>query len=199
VYVPPSSADAPPSSVKTAATPNTAAAVRTGTKRLFIVPTRVRLLPARNLRRVRAAPTELDKFLQAFVPPVRATLLALRTRVLTFMPNAHETVWDATNALSVVYSPNAKWQSGICHLPAYSKHVNLGFNQGAHLPDPRGVLKGTGAAIRHVTFRDADDVVAADWIEGYLADALIQAELDNTMGDGGTTIRQSDGPRRNRG
>ena len=79
--------------------------------------------------------------------------------------------------------------------PSYSRHVNLGFNDGASLPDPLGVLGGTGARIRHSTFKSVD-AVTVEWIDDYLHAALANAELTATMGDGGTTIRVSAGPKR---
>ena len=76
--------------------------------------------------------------------------------------------------------------------------MNLGFNDGASLPDPLGILAGTGTRIRHVSFRSGDEV-GAEWIDGYLADALTYAGLDATMGDRGTTIRVSKGTKRRPG
>jgi hypothetical protein len=38
--------------------------------------------------------------------------------------------------------------------------VNLGFNRGADLADPSGILAGTGARIRHVRIAAATDLRA---------------------------------------
>ncbi len=115
--------------------------------------------------------------------------------MLEFLPNAHEVVWDATNALSLVFTLTDRWQDGICHVALYSKHMNLGFNDGALLDDPEAVLKGTGARIRHATFSSPDAVDAA-WIDDYLAAAVANVDMTVEIGDGGTTIRESSGPRR---
>jgi len=40
-------------------------------------------------------------------------------------------------------------------------HVTLGFQQGAVMHDPHGVLRGEGKQMRHVTFEEGDDVDAA--------------------------------------
>ena len=72
--------------------------------------------------------------------------------------------------------------------------MNLGFNDGASLDDPHAVLAGTGSRIRHVSFHAVADV-DAEWVD-YLAAALAQAGLDGGMGDRGTTIRVSEGPKR---
>lgn len=143
----------------------------------------------------RAVPPDLRRFLGVFPRQVQSTALALRARVLDAMPRFHEVVWDATNAVSLVYSPTQKWQDGVVHIATYSGHVNLGFNDGATLADPLGLLAGTGKRIRHVAFR-ATDEVAAGWIPEYLAAALAEAGLDDGEGDGGTTVRVSSGPKR---
>ena len=36
------------------------------------------------------------------------------------------------------------------YVNVYSRHVNVGFFQGATLPDPTGLLQGTGRFMRHV-------------------------------------------------
>ncbi|WKE67218.1 DUF1801 domain-containing protein [Gallaecimonas kandeliae] len=39
------------------------------------------------------------------------------------------------------------------YVDAFSAHVNLGFFQGAALPDPQGLLEGSGKHMRHVKLR----------------------------------------------
>ena len=146
----------------------------------------------------RAVPAELVDFLAPFSDDVQELALGLRVRVLAVMPNAHEFVWDATNAVSLAYTPTTRWQDSIFHIASYAKWVNLGFNDGASLDDPRGVLVGTGAHIRHVRFDAIGDVGAA-WLDGYLSAALDNAGCGADVGDGGTTVRVSAGPKRRPG
>jgi hypothetical protein len=140
----------------------------------------------------------MSQFLVPFPESVREIALLLRDRVLAVVPKAHETVWDATNAVSLVYAPTSRSSDGVCHIAIYSKHVNLGFNEGASLPDPEGVLKGTGTHIRHATFREPDDTEAG-WIDDYLDAALEVADQSRAMGDEGTTIRVMEGRKRRPG
>jgi hypothetical protein len=148
----------------------------------------------------RPVPAELHEFLSPFPPEVAETALALRDRVLAVVPEAHETVWDATNAVSIVHGASERWRDdAITHVAVYARHVNLGFNQGAQLPDPAEVLAGSGAHIRHVTFRSSDEVALAEWIDGYVEAALVEAGLDGSMGDRGTTVRRSNGVKRRPG
>ena len=39
------------------------------------------------------------------------------------------------------------------YVNAFSAHVNVGFFRGAFLPDPGGILQGTGKRMRHVKVR----------------------------------------------
>jgi hypothetical protein len=143
----------------------------------------------------RAVPAELVDFLAPFPDEVQELALGLRERVLTVMPNAHEFVWDATNAVSLAYTPTTRWQDSVVHIASYAKWVNLGFNEGASLEDPLGILVGTGAHIRHVRFAAIGDL-AAPWLDDYLRAALDNAGCRADMGDGGTTVRVSTGPKR---
>jgi hypothetical protein len=99
--------------------------------------------------------------------------------------------------VSIVHSASPRWRAdAITHVAVYAKHVNLGFNDGATLPDPLGILTGSGARIRHFTFRTLDDVERARWIDDYVLAAAVAAGFDIAMGDGETTVRLSAGAKR---
>ena len=55
-----------------------------------------------------------------------------------------------TYAVSTVFSYTGKLGQAFIHIATYGQHVNLGFNFGAELPDPHGLLEGTGKRIRHI-------------------------------------------------
>jgi hypothetical protein len=143
----------------------------------------------------RPPPLELDGFLAPFGEELSEIVHRLRERVLEVMPNAHEVVWDAVNAVSIAFTPTPRWQDGICHIATYTKHANLGFNEGATLDDPLGVLTGTGQHTRHATFRTVEDT-KAKWIDDYLKRAMSAAGISPKDGDRGTTIRIMNGPKR---
>ena len=143
----------------------------------------------------RVEPPEVARFLEPFPEVVLEIVRGLRAQALRALPNAREYVWDATNAVSLGYTPTSRWQDAICHIAAYTNHVNLGFNQGADLDDPLGLLVGTGTHVRHVSFRDPA-ATNARWIREYLRAARDHAGITRIAGDGGTTIRVSRGPKR---
>lgn len=49
------------------------------------------------------------------------------------------------------YHPTAcVGDAAFAYVNAFSSHVNVGFFQGTELPDPEGLLEGTGRFMRHV-------------------------------------------------
>lgn len=48
--------------------------------------------------------------------------------------------------------------AALAYVDAFSKHVNLGFFQGAELPDPHTLLEGTGKHMRHVKLKPDSNI-----------------------------------------
>ena len=107
---------------------------------------------------VRTPPAALRRFLAAYDPAVARLFLAARAAVLDAAPGASELVYDAYNAVATAYSFTDRLKEAFCHVAAYRRYVNLGFNQGATLPDPEGLLVGSGARIRHIRIAAVADV-----------------------------------------
>jgi hypothetical protein len=51
--------------------------------------------------------------------------------------------------------------AAFAYVNAFRAHVNVGFFRGAELPDPAGLLEGTGKFMRHVKLAQDRDVAAA--------------------------------------
>jgi hypothetical protein len=105
-------------------------------------------------RASRPPSAELIEFLRPFPPQVIELALATRARIIALAPRANETVWDAYNAVSIGFA----YKESFLHIAVYAKHVNIGFNRGTELPDPKKVLAGSGKLIRHITLRTLDDL-----------------------------------------
>ncbi len=114
-------------------------------------------LPAEELLAF-STPKDLVKFLKPYDPAIRKLALGLRQLILEELAPCHENIYDAYSAVAIGYGPTARLSDGICHLAVYSKHVNLGFNSGASLPDPKGMLEGSGNQIRHIAIRRYADL-----------------------------------------
>jgi hypothetical protein len=65
------------------------------------------------------------------------------------------------------------------YVNVFRAHVNVGFFQGASLPDPVGLLQGTGKRMRHVTLRPetaADDAALRRLIHAAYSDIKARVE-----------------------
>src|SRR5437016_12193696 len=74
------------------------------------------------------------------------------------MAPCHENIYDAYSAVAIGYGTSERLRDGIFHIAVYSKHVNLGFSDGATLDDPKGILQGAGNRIRHITIKTPADL-----------------------------------------
>jgi Domain of unknown function (DU1801) len=135
----------------------------------------VKKSPAKQTRKpVRAPIPELLKFLAPYDPAIQKLALEVRAYLLTTEPRATETIYDAYNAVSTGYSFTGRLKECYCHVAVYSKHVNLGFNRGADLDDPRKILQGVGSQVRHITIRDKSDL-ASPYLKGLVKAAIVNA------------------------
>jgi hypothetical protein len=98
-----------------------------------------------------------DKIMADSDPRVRD--LATRTRALiqTVMPNVVEVPWLRQRVIGYGVGPK-KMSEHFCYLAVHRDHVNLGFNYGAELPDPEGLLEGPGKLLRHTRITTPEDL-----------------------------------------
>jgi len=98
---------------------------------------------------------QLAGFIARFNPAIAKLVRAARVRLRKRLPTAVELVYDNYNALAIGYGPNERTSEAIVSLAVYARGVNLYFIDGAHLPDPEGVLQGSGNRGRFVRLTDA--------------------------------------------
>src|ERR1700744_4674196 len=108
---------------------------------------------------------ELLQFLKPYDPTIQKLALDIRAYLLTIEPRATETIYDAYNAVAIGYSFTGRLKECYCHVAVYPKHVNLGFNRGADLDDPKKILQGKGSQVRHITIREKSDL-AGPYLKG---------------------------------
>jgi hypothetical protein len=122
-------------------------------------------------------PKELIKFLKPYDPEIRKLALGVRALVLDVMAPCYESIYDAYSAVAMGYGPTGRMSDGICHVAVYPSGVNLGFNFGALMSDPEGILEGTGKQIRHIKFSSVEDLERPE-VKEYLRRACRMAEED---------------------
>ena len=97
-----------------------------------------------------------EEFLSKHTPEVQA--LAQRTREIIHEANPEvvETVNPGRGNLA--YGSGSKMGEWYCYIAPFKSYMNLGFLRGTELPDPEGLLEGTGKLLRHVKIRSIEDV-----------------------------------------
>src|SRR5438094_7933173 len=103
-------------------------------------------------------PPALLKFLKPYDREIQDVALKLRALVLEEMAPCYENIYDAYSAVAIGYGTSNRLRDGVFHIAVYSNHVNLGFNDGASLDDPKRILQGAGKLIRHITIKTAEDL-----------------------------------------
>jgi hypothetical protein len=100
---------------------------------------------------------DIAAFLAIDLRPVGPLALALRGVVLEEAPQLMERIFR-NHASALWFGAGARMDEMDVYVAMASRHVNLGFCRGAALPDPDGVLEGTGRVMRHVKFRTERDL-----------------------------------------
>jgi len=98
------------------------------------------------------------EFLASYSPEVRDLALKARELILEVIPNALEQV-DPPSKI-IAYRVGLKMADIICVIAPYKSYVNLMFSRGTELPDPKGLLVGTGKRARHVKITSDRDLDA---------------------------------------
>lgn len=91
--------------------------------------------------------------------PDNVAALSRSARALIFdvLPTTVEVVWPRQRTAGYGTGPK-KMTEHFCWLAPQRKHLVFGFYYGAELPDPEGVLDGTGTLMRHVKVRSEEDL-----------------------------------------
>jgi hypothetical protein len=118
---------------------------------------------------------QLAGFIAKFAPETAALIRAARGRMRERLPQALELVYDNYNFFVIGYGPSEKASEAIFSLAAQAKGVSLCFLQGAGLPDPKGLLKGSGNLVRNIRLETAATLDRAD-VRALLITALERAK-----------------------
>ena len=98
---------------------------------------------------------QLAGFIAKFTPEMARLIRAARKKMRERLPRAVELVYDNYNFFVIGYGPNERPSEAIFSLAAQAKGMSLCFLQGAGLPDPQGLLRGSGNVVRNVRLESA--------------------------------------------
>ena len=99
---------------------------------------------------------ELDAFLTNYPAEVQILARAARTLILEIMPETIELTDPSANLIA--YGLDRGYKGLICGITLFSAYINIMLAQGASLPDPHGLLKGSGKLARHIKVTQLDDL-----------------------------------------
>ena len=89
-------------------------------------------------------------------PGMRPIAQRLREIVIDVDHDTVEVVRLGDRAATYGVGPK-KMSEGYAYILPHKNWVNLGFFVGATLPDPAGIMEGTGKKLRHVKVRSVED------------------------------------------
>ncbi len=103
--------------------------------------------PGRSVRIRYPGAVRRDPAIDAYVHSVQTPLGAILSRLVSLVrssvPGHDEILFRGAPSFCLEGEP-------FCYLVGYSRHVNLGFCDGASLSDPAKLLRGKGKSMRHV-------------------------------------------------
>jgi uncharacterized protein DUF1801 len=140
-------------------------------------------------------PPELLEFLYQYDPGIQSLALGLRKVVLEELAPCHEYIFRMRSKVVLLYGPTERViKDAVCLVGVFTKHVNLGFMRGADLEDVRGVLLGSGKAMRHLTLKKLSELDRSE-IRPFLRQARKRAGLkrrrDQTADEVVTTVKRT--------
>jgi hypothetical protein len=101
---------------------------------------------------------QLDGFIAKFSPEIAAMTQAVLKKMRRRYPTAQVLVYDNYNALAIGFGPSEKAGEAIFSIAVYPKWASLFFLQAKGVPDPEGLLKGSGKVARHVVLESPGDL-----------------------------------------
>ena len=111
---------------------------------------------------------QVTGFIAKFDPAIAKLTRLCRAVIRKRYPSAIELVYDNYNALAIGYSPTEKTSDAVFSLAVYPRGLDLYFIYGRSLPDPNGLLLGSGtqgAFIRLESVATLDEPKVIDLIQ----------------------------------
>ena len=133
---------------------------------------------------------QLAGFIAKFDPAIRKLARNARAVLRKRLPTAVELVYDNFQALAIGYCPTERMSDCILSLAIFPRGVSLSFFYGATLPDPHGILEGSGNQNRFVRLESAETLLRPD-VEALIAAAIAQAVTPLPETGGGYTVIKS--------
>lgn len=90
-------------------------------------------------------------------PAIQHLARDCRALIREVLPQVVEVVWPRQKTAGYGTGPKKSTEQ-FCWITPHTEHVTFGFYYGAELPDPDGILTGTGRLMRHVKISQPADL-----------------------------------------
>jgi hypothetical protein len=134
--------------------------------------------PAMNARQP-GPKAQFSTFLSRFPPEIVALVKRCLPKLRRAFPGSYELVYDYSHSLVVAFGMSERGYEAIVAIAIFPRGVRLYFDKS--LPDPKGLLEGSGTKVRSVTLEAASDLDHGD------IPALIKAAIKHS----GATFRRN--------
>ncbi len=121
------------------------------------------------------AASQLEAFIAKFGSNDQQLIRSVRRALRKRLPTANELVYDNYNFFVIGYSPTERPSDAVVSIAARANGVGLCFIHGARLPDPRGILLGSGNQTRFIRLESAS-VLARPEVDTLLSAAIALAK-----------------------
>ena len=115
---------------------------------------------------------QFSAFLSRFPPEIVALVKRCLPKLRRAFPVSYQLVYDYSNSLVVAFGMSDRGYEAIVAIAISPRSVRLYFDKS--LPDPKGLLEGSGAKVRSVTLKAASDLDRED------IQALIEAAIKHS-------------------
>ena len=136
------------------------------------------------------ASSQIASFIARFDPANAKLIRACRSAMRKRLPSANELVYDNYNFFVIGYSASERASDCVVSLAAAANGIGLSFYYGSTLPDPDGILLGSGTQNRFVRLPTAA-TLAEPAVERLIRAALAQAKTPMPSTGRGRTIVKS--------
>ena len=118
---------------------------------------------------------DLDRIIAKQPPEMAKLTKQVLAKLRPRFPGAVELVYDKKRGMVVGFCPDERASNVINSIGVYSKWINLYFFEGDTLPDPDGLLQGSGHTVRNIRIVSAADLDRPA-VKALMAEALKRAD-----------------------
>jgi hypothetical protein len=143
----------------------------------------------------RTPEAQLRDYIGKLDPKNQRLFRSVRAAVRKRFPTANELAYDYGTALVIGYAPADRGIDAVVAIRAGATGVSLYFNQGRDLPDPKGLLRGSGKQTRFIEVEAASQLAHPD-VEALFAATIDQARFPLPSTGKGSLIIKSEGAKK---